>query len=86
MPTHYQGPRDQALALDLFIKLARAADSVGARLQTTTTQEEISATMPSTCPPRRAVIDGPAPFGTMKIGAVPPGPDRESAVSVGASM
>jgi MarR family transcriptional regulator, 2-MHQ and catechol-resistance regulon repressor len=34
MGTHYRGRADEVLALDLFVKLARAADSVGARLQT----------------------------------------------------
>jgi len=35
MATHYRGRSDEVLALDLFIKLARAADSVSARLPTT---------------------------------------------------
>ena len=32
MPTHFQGDPEQCRALDLFIKLMRAADSVGARV------------------------------------------------------
>ena len=32
MPTHYQGSPEEVLALDTYIKLTRAADSLGARL------------------------------------------------------
>jgi len=32
MPTHYQGTGEEKLALDLYIKLMRASDSVTARL------------------------------------------------------
>jgi MarR family transcriptional regulator, 2-MHQ and catechol-resistance regulon repressor len=35
MGTHFRGDARETLALDLFIKLARAADSVSARLSTT---------------------------------------------------
>jgi MarR family transcriptional regulator, 2-MHQ and catechol-resistance regulon repressor len=35
MGTHFRGDAREALALDLFIKLARAADSVSSRLSTT---------------------------------------------------
>jgi len=31
MPTHYQGPEDERRALDTYIKLARAAESVARR-------------------------------------------------------
>jgi MarR family 2-MHQ and catechol resistance regulon transcriptional repressor len=33
MGTHYQGTKQQTLALDLYIKLLRSADSVSSRLQ-----------------------------------------------------
>jgi MarR family transcriptional regulator, 2-MHQ and catechol-resistance regulon repressor len=33
MPTHYQGPPDRVSALDAYIKLMRAAESVTARLE-----------------------------------------------------
>jgi MarR family 2-MHQ and catechol resistance regulon transcriptional repressor len=32
MPTHYKGPEKEKLALEAYIKLARAADSVSARI------------------------------------------------------
>lgn len=32
MPTHYQGPRAETLALDTFIKLMRASDAVNSSL------------------------------------------------------
>jgi MarR family 2-MHQ and catechol resistance regulon transcriptional repressor len=32
MPTHYQGTPEEALALDTFIKLTRATDTINARL------------------------------------------------------
>ena len=32
MPTHYRGTEQELLALDTFIKLTRASDSIGARL------------------------------------------------------
>ena len=34
MGTHFRGPKDQVAALDAFIKLTRAADSVAARAHT----------------------------------------------------
>ena len=33
MPTHYQGPAPAVRALDAYVKLARATDSLAARLQ-----------------------------------------------------
>jgi MarR family 2-MHQ and catechol resistance regulon transcriptional repressor len=42
MPTHYKGPAEEVLALDTFIKLVRAAESLGARLQQCGTLEDLT--------------------------------------------
>ncbi|HKJ68622.1 MAG TPA: MarR family transcriptional regulator [bacterium] len=42
MPTHYQGTAEEKLALDAYIKLMRAAESVSRRLSDLKTHEELS--------------------------------------------
>ncbi len=42
MPTHYQGNPREVLALDSFIKLSRATDSLASRLQQDLTTHKIS--------------------------------------------
>lgn len=42
MPTHYQGPPDEVLALDVLIKLSRALDSFNARLAAHGTLEDLT--------------------------------------------
>ena len=44
MPTHYQGSPREALALNTFIKLTRAADSLMQRLSQRSTQGSLTAT------------------------------------------
>ncbi len=44
MPTHYQGTPEEALALDTFIKLTRAADSFCARLYSRGTMGDLTPT------------------------------------------
>jgi MarR family 2-MHQ and catechol resistance regulon transcriptional repressor len=44
MPTHYQGPPAETLALNTFIKLTRAADSVLRRLSQRSTQGNLTPT------------------------------------------
>lgn len=42
MPTHYQGTSEEVLALDTFVKLTRAAESLLARLQRCGTQGDLT--------------------------------------------
>lgn len=44
MPTHYSGQPDEELALNTFIKLSRASDSVAARLMRGGTTSELTFT------------------------------------------
>ncbi len=44
MPTHYQGKDDEVLALNTFIKLSRASDSLSGRLAQRGTQGDLSPT------------------------------------------
>ncbi|NLG95735.1 MAG: MarR family transcriptional regulator [Chloroflexi bacterium] len=44
MPTHYKGTPEEVLALDTFIKLSRAADSVTARLNNYGTLDGLTST------------------------------------------
>jgi len=42
MPTHYSGNPEELLALDSYIKLTRAADSVNARLNTSRSMKNLT--------------------------------------------
>lgn len=42
MPTHYQGTPDEALALDTYIKLTRATDTINARLATAGSMHDLT--------------------------------------------
>lgn len=42
MPTHYQGQAEQILALDSYIKLTRAAETVNTILQTSVSMENLT--------------------------------------------
>ncbi len=42
MPTHYQGSADEELALDAFIKLTRATDTINARLSLAASMQELT--------------------------------------------
>ncbi len=42
MPTHYQGTPEEALALDTYIKLTRANDTINARLATAGSMHDLT--------------------------------------------
>jgi len=42
MPTHYQGTPEQELALDTYIKLTRATDTINARLSMASSMQELT--------------------------------------------
>ena len=42
MPTHYKGTEEERLALDSYIKLTRAADSINARLSGSVSMETLT--------------------------------------------
>jgi len=42
MPTHYNGTEDEILALDSYIKLSRAADSINSRLNNSPSMQELT--------------------------------------------
>lgn len=42
MPTHYQGTADEELALDTYIKLTRATDTINARLSMASSMQELT--------------------------------------------
>ena len=42
MPTHYQGTPDEELALDTYIKLTRATDTINARLSMASSMQELT--------------------------------------------
>ena len=42
MPTHYRGTPEEELALDTYIKLTRANDTINARLMTATSLQELT--------------------------------------------
>ncbi len=42
MPTHYQGSPEEELALDTYIKLTRATDTINARLSMASSMQELT--------------------------------------------
>jgi MarR family 2-MHQ and catechol resistance regulon transcriptional repressor len=42
MPTHYQGTPEEELALDTYIKLTRATDTINARLSMASSMQELT--------------------------------------------
>ncbi len=42
MPTHYQGTPEEELALDTYIKLTRATDTINARLSLASSMQELT--------------------------------------------
>ncbi|MHB8133059.1 MAG: MarR family winged helix-turn-helix transcriptional regulator [Anaerolineaceae bacterium] len=42
MPTHYNGTQEEILALDSYIKLSRAADSINSRLSNSPSMQELT--------------------------------------------
>ncbi|MBE0687267.1 MAG: MarR family transcriptional regulator [Anaerolineaceae bacterium] len=42
MPTHYQGTSEEELALDTYIKLTRATDTINARLSMASSMQELT--------------------------------------------
>lgn len=42
MPTHYQGTPEEELALDTYIKLTRATDTINARLSMSSSMQELT--------------------------------------------
>jgi MarR family 2-MHQ and catechol resistance regulon transcriptional repressor len=63
MPTHYQGTAEQVRALDAFIKLTRAADSLGARLYGRSTLGDLT-------PTQFGVLESLYHLGPMRQGEV----------------
>lgn len=63
MPTHYQGPPEEVLALDALIKLSRALDSFNARLAAHGTLEDLT-------PSQFAVLEALYHLGPMCQGTI----------------
>lgn len=63
MPTHYEGTSQEVRALDAYIKLTRAADSVTNRLSQGSTQGDLT-------PTQFGVVEGLYHLGSMCLGEI----------------